>query len=129
MSTPNPSLQKKSAARLCAAQCLYRDRMGERLSPEAHVQALQAQLAHNRDEQRLLIGAPIEPDYKLLLAILSGVEEAGAQIDARLDSALSKEWKRERMSPLLVAILQCGIFELFFTKTARPKSSSTNIRA
>ncbi len=43
-----------------------------------------------------------------------------ADIDKRLETVLAKEWKRERMSALLVAILQCAIFELFFFKDAKP---------
>mgnify|MGYP003394681896 CR=1 FL=1 len=117
----NPSLQKKSAARLSAVQCLYHHKMNaQTLSPPQQVAALKAQLANNRDEQKLLVGAPIEPNYALLEALLEGVAQRQADIDARLDGALTAEWKRDRMSPVLVAILQCAIFELFFHKDGKP---------
>ncbi len=118
----NPSLQKKSAARMAAVQDLYRLSMtGETPDAERQVAALKKQLADNRSEQKMLVGSTVEPNYALMEAILQGVGEYQAQIDSRLDSALTKDWKRERMSPLLIAILQCAIFELFFHKDAAPK--------
>jgi N utilization substance protein B len=38
-----------------------------------------------------------------------------------MQEVLSEQWKRERMSPVLVAILQCGIFEMFFAREISPK--------
>ncbi|MFW0778103.1 MAG: transcription antitermination factor NusB [Rickettsiales bacterium] len=118
----NPSLQKKSAARMAAAQCLYRGVMNDTKAPPvaSQVTALKAQLKNNRNEQKLLVGAPIEPNYTLLEAILSGVDEWKEKIDERLNTTLTDEWTRERMSPLLIAILQCAIFELFFHKDNKP---------
>jgi len=111
----NPSLQKKTAARMAAAQCLYTLAMnGEKLSPAQQVVILKKQLANNKGEQKLQVGVPLEPNYKLLETLLEGIEQRRTDIDIRLDSALSAEWKRERMSPLLIAILQCAIFEMFF---------------
>ena len=118
----NPSLQKKSAARMAAAQCLYRGVMNDAKTPtpSAQVAALKAQLKNNRSEQKLMVGAPIEPNYALLETILSGVSEWQEKIDERLNSTLTGEWTRERMSPLLIVILQCAIFELFFHKDNKP---------
>ena len=121
-STPNLSLQKKSAARIMAVQCLYRQTMnGEEASPAEHIATLKEQLSNNRDEQKLLIGSAIEPHYALAETLLSGINERKDDIDKRLDGALTKDWKRERMSPLLVAILQCAIYELFFGKEIAPR--------
>ena len=106
----NPSLQKKSAARMAAVQCLYTAAItGETRTPQQQVAALKEQLAHNRDEQKLQVGAPVEPNYKLVETLLAGIGADRAEIDARLEGALSGSWKRERMSPLLLAILQCSI--------------------
>ncbi len=119
---PNLSLQKKSAARLAAVQSLYTLAVtGETRTPLQLVTALKKQLENNRDEQKLLVGAPIEPNYKLVETLLEGVEQWRADIDARLDGALSKDWKRARTGPLLIAILQCGIFEMLFFKAISPK--------
>jgi transcription antitermination protein NusB len=113
----NPSLQKKSAARMAAVQCLYQRMVtDDAATPAEQVTALKARLANNRDEQKMLVGSAIEPNYPLAETLLSGVAQRQSDINERLDSALGEEWKRERMSPLLVAILQAAIFEMFFHK-------------
>ncbi len=118
----NPSLQKKSAARMAAVQCLYSATLtGEKRTPTQQINVLKKKLANNKNEQKLTVGAPIEPNYKLAEALLGGVAENLIEIDLRLDGALSGSWKRERMSPLLIAILQCSIYEMFFAKEIAPK--------
>ena len=118
----NPSLQKKSAARTAAVQCLYTLAVGEQtLSPAQQVAALKQQLSGNTGEQKLQVGVPLEPNYKLLETILEGVEKWRTDIDTRIDRVLSKEWARERTSPLLIAILQCAVFELLFDKDMSAK--------
>lgn len=113
----NLSLQKKSAARVAAVQCLYKLAMTkETLDPAKQVSALKVQLFRNPEEQKATIGAAVEPNYPLLEAILTGVKKNKKDIDKMIDSALSKEWKRERMSPVLIAILQCAAAELFYYK-------------
>jgi len=118
----NPSLQKKTAARMAAVQCLYTLAVGgEKLSPAQQLVILKKQLLNNKTEQKLQVGVPLEPNYKLLQTLLEGIDKWHTDIDSRLDSTLSTEWKRERMSPLLVAILQCAIFEMFFDKEISAK--------
>jgi N utilization substance protein B len=113
----NPSLQKKSAARMAAVQCLYRQAMNdEKASAAEQVAELKKQLNNNRNEQKLQVGVALEPDYAMLARILSGIAEWEYDINVRLDAALASGWTRERMGPLMVALLQCGIFELFFDK-------------
>lgn len=119
---PNSSLQKKTAARMAAVQALYTLAVnGEKLTPAQQVLILKKQLVGNKDEQKLQVGNAVEPNYKLMETILDGIEKRGVEINSRLDSTLSEDWKRERMSPLLLAILQCGIFELFFDKEINTK--------
>lgn len=119
---PNSSLRQRSAARMSAVQCLYTLAMsGENLSPAQQVVLLKKQLADNKSEQNIRVGEKIEPNYKLVEKILDGIEARGIEINTRLDSTLNESWKRERMSPLLLAILQCGIFEMFFDKEVNTK--------
>ena len=121
-SHPNPSLQKKTAARMAAVQSLYQFAVGGKTIPAPQqVALLKKQLANNKNEQKLQVGVPIEPNYKLLETLLAGIEEWSSKIDSRMQEVLSGAWKRERMSPVLVAILQCGIFEMFFAKEMKPK--------
>jgi transcription antitermination factor NusB len=121
MAAVNLSLQKKSASRLVAVQCLYQMAVESNpRSSEACVAAVKKQLAGNKAEQKQVIGSSIEPNYPLLEAILSGVEEWREKISERVESTFSKDWKRERMSPVLIAILECATFELFFHKDSKP---------
>lgn len=118
----NQSLQKKSAARLAAVQCLYQQAItGEPASPEDQVAALKGQLKDNRGEQKLMVGAAVEPNYTLLAALLSGVAAERGEIEMRLSGALTGAWSRERMSKLLVAILECAIYEMFLAKDISPR--------
>ncbi|NBX03888.1 MAG: hypothetical protein EBR02_07525 [Alphaproteobacteria bacterium] len=122
MSTINISLQKKTAARMVAVQSLYQVAMlGDKLSAEEQVKRLKAQLKNNQAEQKLLTGSAIEPDYALLGKLLSGVAEWEKDIEKRLDEVLSAKWKKERTSKLIIAILECAIFELFFYKDVKHK--------
>jgi N utilization substance protein B len=107
---------------MAAVQCLYTLSVGgEQLSPAKQVQILKKQLTGNKPEQKIQVGESVEPNYRLVETILDGIEKRGVDINARLNNALSESWTRERMSPLLLAILQCGIFELFFDKEVKPK--------
>lgn len=118
----NLSLQRKSAARLAAAQSLYTAAVTEeRQTPAVAVAALKKQLANNRQEQKLLFAQSVEPNYALVEQLLSGVATFGDDIDTQIEGVLSGSWKRERMSPLLLAILQCAVFELFYGKEIKPK--------
>lgn len=118
----NPSLQKRTAARMAAVQCLYTLAMsGETFSPAQQVQYLKKQLGNNRDEQKLRVGAAVEPNYKLVETLLAGVEQWEGVIETRMQEVINGAWKRERMSPLLTSILQCAIFEMFFDKDLSPK--------
>lgn len=115
----NLSLQKKSAARLAAVQCLYKLAMVKgTLNPEQELSALRVLFFRNPEEQKAQIGVAVEPNYTLLEALLVGVKKHRKEIDEMINSVLSKEWKRERMSHVLIAILQVAIVEYFFNKEA-----------
>lgn len=116
----NLSLERKSAARIAAVQLRYRSAMTDDNTPALdQVNALKAQLANNRDEQKLLVGAAVEPHYAMLEQMLDGMKTHETEIAYRLDEALSEGWSRARMGKLMVALLECAIFELFFYKEVR----------
>lgn len=113
----NLSLQKKSASRVAAVQHIYRLLVTkEKLDVARQVSALKVQLFKNPEEQKATIGAAVEPNYTLYESLLVAFEEHRKDMDKMIDSVLSKEWKRERMSPVLIAILYAAIAELFFAK-------------
>lgn len=122
MTKQNPSLQKKTAARVAAVQCLYTLAiLGEAQIPADNiVEELRERLHDNREEQKLLVGVPFEPNYALMKALLEGVRDHREELNARMDERLRTGWKRERMSPLLVAILRCSMVELSLEKPTKP---------
>jgi transcription antitermination protein NusB len=113
----NPSLRRKSAARMAAAQCLYRQAItGDTASADEQAARLKKQLTNNTEEQKLMVGMALEPDYSMLTRILKGVMREKADINIAIDAQLQGGWSRERMSVLMVALLQCGAFEMLFDK-------------
>lgn len=106
---------------MAAVQSVYRAAVAqEELAPKKQVASLQKQLENNKEEQKLL-GLSGEPNYALLQTILEGVQTNTDEIELRLSGALSEGWSRARLSPLMAALLQCGIYELFFYKDLKPK--------
>lgn len=120
--TPNPSLQKKSAARLAAVQLLYRCALNkEPLDSARLVAQWKEDLANNKSEQKLRGGAALEPNYPLLASILEGISRERTELEFRVNSVLTGGWSRERTGALLIAILECATYELFFGKEITPK--------
>lgn len=113
----NLSLQKKSASRVAAVQCLYKLALTrETLEPARQVAALKVQLFKNPEEQKATIGAAVEPNYPFLEQILEAVKTHRKDMEKMVGSVIDKDWKQNRMSPVLIAILHCAIAELFFAK-------------
>ena len=106
---------------MAAVQCLYQQSVtGDLKDAVQQVAALKAQLANNKNEQKLVVGMAVEPNYTMMEILLAGIHERLDEINMRLDGALNETWSRERMSPLLVSLLQCAIYELFFHKEVKP---------
>ncbi len=99
---PNLSLQKKSAARLAAVQCLYQQAMSGR-PPKAE------DYLSGRSW-----GKDTAPDAALLRKLLEGMAEHDAALNEQVEQLLTNDWKKERMSPLLLAVLKSALFELRF---------------
>ena len=111
----NRSLQEKSAARLAAVQLLYKTALtGGKLAPARLMAEYQEYLA---EEEK----PPVKPNATLLSKLLEGMEAHGEAIEPWVEQCITGAWKKERMSPLLLAILRLGIFELaHFRETKTP---------
>lgn len=109
MTQPNKSLREKSAARLAAAQILY-----------------SAALRHEPVDVKCIMEdygdymGKVRPNMALLHKLLEGVATHGTRLESWLDKTLTGTWKKERMSPLMLAILRLAIFELADSQTAAP---------
>lgn len=107
---------------MAAVQCVYEGLIADApIAPAKQIEDLKTRIKNNKEEQKLTLGEAIEPNYSLLKDIIEGVAKFCEEIDQRITPNLSADWKRERMSKLLIAILQCATFELFFYKEGKEK--------
>jgi N utilization substance protein B len=107
----NPSVARRSAARLTAVQVLYQMEM----TGVSDEQALQDSKARRTEEPR---GRIAEPDSSLLGQTVRGVTAETAKLDQLVGSALTGDWTVERLEAVLRAILRAGAWEL----GARPQT-------
>ena len=115
------SLKRKSSARLAAVQCLYRLRlMDEKISAQALLEDYMAQWKDDKDTGAHVISRDAEPDKAFLRKLLTGLMEKRADIDELIKSSLSDKWTMERMSPLLLSLLTCAIYEMRYQAALAP---------
>ncbi|MBI3446162.1 MAG: transcription antitermination factor NusB [Magnetospirillum sp.] len=107
----NPSVAKRSAARLAAVQVLYQMEM---TGVEAE-QALKDAKDRRSEEPR---GRMADPDTSLLGQVVRGVSAGLEAIDLQVGQSLSGEWTVDRLEAILRAILRSGAWEL----SARPQT-------
>ncbi|WP_374447404.1 transcription antitermination factor NusB [Stella sp.] len=109
----------RRAARLAAVQALYQMEFTGASARQAIGEFVRHRLTdggvagEEADEPALEA-----PDRLLFAAIVEGVRARSDELDTMIASALSGDWKVERMEVLLRAILRAGAFELF----ARPET-------
>lgn len=135
MADDNPSLNRKSAARMAATQCIYQTVMNAgTISPEQLVEQykLRAQDAPEPDDEdedesgataeelAAAVHTSAEPDYRYLLQLLEGWQTHRPAIEQSLDDSLLEGWTRKRMSPLMVAILCCALTERQLHPSLKP---------
>lgn len=102
----NRSLQQKSAARLAAVQLLYKHSMsGGNFAPDKLVADYAVYLAEEEKE-------PVAPNAALLEKLLKGWQQHDAALEPVIEKHLLGDWKKDRTSPLLLAILRVATLEL-----------------
>ena len=117
----NRSLEEKSSARLAAVQLLYKAAMtGEKPNPERMATDYQHFLEENKDAPKEAHLSPVPPSMAYLKKLLSGVTEHAGALEPWVEKCLTADWKKERMSPLLLAILRLGVFEIAHFRTLKP---------
>lgn len=115
----NNSLRKKSSARLAAVQCLYQAKMrGYASNPAALIDQYSKQLNDSVGDKEIRYSAP--PDMKLFSTLITGVCEHQDELAALIESSLKDNWKKERMSPLILSLLEAALFELQFAGSLKP---------
>lgn len=103
----NKSLQAKTAARMAAVQLVYKAHIR---SEHVVAEALIKEYASFMTGEAALKGEA--PNKALLSKLLEGVATHGEVLEKVAYEQLKDNWKPERVSPILRAILQLAIFEL-----------------
>ncbi|CAA7623709.1 N utilization substance protein B homolog [Candidatus Terasakiella magnetica] len=111
MTTVNPSVARRSSARLAAVQVLYQ----MDLTGVTAEEALKDSKDRRAEEPR---GRIAEPDSSLLGQVVRGVATETATLDQLVGSALTGDWTVERLEAVLRAILRAGAWEM----GARPQT-------
>jgi N utilization substance protein B len=120
MSAMNPSLRKKSAARMAAIQCLYQHEFAPELSAD---QLIVARMGIEGEEDGLLEELEpldIAPDAKLLRGVVTGALGQKIEIDRRLEETLGTRWSGHRMPELMRALFRCAAYELLYHPDLKP---------
>ena len=112
---PNPSLQRKHAARIVAVQTIYSQIMDPAISLRHMLEWQQEQIAAKDSETTLSYA----PDKKLLQTIVRGVEEAFPSLESKLLDLLGDRWSAKRMPMVMRAILMAALYELMYTPSLR----------
>jgi N utilization substance protein B len=98
--------EERRSARLAAVQALYQ----MEISGEGAEEVGEQFVAHRFAE--LSEAGMASPDEAFFHAILEGVPVHQMEIDRAIASALTQNWKLERVDSILRAVLRCGVFEL-----------------
>jgi N utilization substance protein B len=105
-----PGTARHSAARLAAVQALYQMEIaGAR--PAAVVKEFERFRLGDADPEA---SGGRKANQKLFAALVEGVAEHGAALDALIAPALSAGWSIERLEVILRAIMRLGAYELRF---------------
>ena len=114
----NASLVAKSNARLAAAQLLYRlARTHAPLKPEKLAADYADYLEDHKSDPKEAALPQVPPNKAMLRKLLEGIAAHGQALDDVVNAHLDTDWKRERMSPLLLAVLKLGAYELDASRT------------
>lgn len=115
------SLRRKSSARLAAVQCAYRLHLNqEQITPDALFDDYMVQWNDDKKSPNRAMSFDAEPDRALFMKLIAGVIEHKQELETLIKSSLGDRWKIERMSPLLIAILVCAIYEMKYAGKTNP---------
>ncbi len=109
----NPSLQRKSAARLRAVQYLYQYMLRNReITVEELLASEKVEPDDNQEDDNEILA--IKPDTKLLQGILNGAITQEAEIAAQLKRIIPTYWAEGYLPVLYRAMLLAAGYELIY---------------
>lgn len=120
MSSPGskgPLPKRRAVARLMAVQALYQMQLSDQSADDVLAQQLAGPVRLDEADADANIAAP---DRDHLVSVVREVVKKGSDLDAMISSGLSAGWELDRVEPLLRAILQAGVAELWMGKADVP---------
>lgn len=113
MSSGNLSIRRKRNARIAAIQALYnRSILNSTLAPEKLAAQITEQWRDSIATGEAEWPSDELPEAALLTELISGVSEQQERIDTVMRGIIKENWKPERMSPVMLSVLRCAIYEL-----------------
>lgn len=106
----NPSLIKKSAARLAAVQCLYQAGFESKAADQLIVERMGLE-----EEDSNFV-----PDPKLLRGIVTGAMQEKSHLEEKFSTLLGERWQHYLMKPLIRAILLAAGYEIIYHSQLKP---------
>jgi N utilization substance protein B len=111
----NDSLRKKHAARIAAVQILYERAM---LNHKAKADKLiNDYLRESADDAEWNENSP---DKSWLKKLIHGTLDNAERIEPKLEAMIGEEWSKERLSPVILALLRCAIYEITYQTALKP---------
>jgi N utilization substance protein B len=104
-------------ARLMAVQAIYQMQLSDQSADDVLAQQLAGPLRLDEADADAKVA---DPDRDHLVSVVREVVKKGADIDAMISGSLSAGWELDRIEPLLRAILQAGVAELWMGKADVP---------
>lgn len=118
---------RRGAARLGAVQAVYQimltgakpdEVVGDFLSGAIGGEVIEEDL----DLETESVVKLIELNAELFTILVRGVHAMHARLDEVIDASLEQAWSRDRLQPLLRAILRCGLYELMERPDMPPRA-------
>lgn len=114
------SIRRKHSARVAAIQCLYQ--IGIHGMPQDlgdYIENFARELERSIKEGDRDRALPIAPQRSLFTSIVHGVCVKKPELEARIRDSLKAGWKLERLSAVMVALLEAALWELNYS-VAKP---------
>ena len=88
------------------------------MNPATLIDQYTLQMEQQEGDKEIRYAAP--PDKKLMAQIVTGVCEHHEDITALIDATLRDNWKKDRMSPLIIALMEAAFYELAHQEKLKP---------
>lgn len=112
------SLQRKTAARVAVVQCVYQRMLNADIPFDADALSADYKAQFRAEETDEDMLNEVEPDYAFMRKLLRAHVNAEEALTAVKEKLLSNAWNKDRLSPVMEAIIEAACLELSITTLA-----------